>query len=187
MRFRHEADAEQLRAWLARHAQELVGTANGELLDWLLGELADSVHPHGWQASGEVGGYAARALAMHAVNAGTFDLILDGGRATHLTPDALLDAASCLPEPPPHDSVAADAFFAHLGGVTPAGQGEWVAWLHLMATARGDAGGRPVPGGRRRATALEGALGRLASSGWLPRPLHRAGVRGESRDRAPGR
>lgn len=139
VRFRHETDAERLRAWLAQHAQELVGTANGELLDWLLGELADSAHPHGWQASGEVGGYAARALAMHAVNAGMFDLILDGGRAAHLAPDALLDAASCLPEPPPHDSVAADAFFAHLGGVTPAGQGEWVAWLHLMATARGDA------------------------------------------------
>ncbi|MFH9224913.1 SUKH-4 family immunity protein [Streptomyces lydicus] len=138
VRFRHEAEAERLRARLAQHAQELVGTANRELVDWLLGELANVAPPDGWGVSGAVAGYAAQALAMHAVNAGAFDRILDGGTAAHLTPDALLDAASCLPEPAPHDSVAADAFFAHLCGVTPAGQGEWVAWLHLMATARGD-------------------------------------------------
>ncbi|MFJ9413957.1 SUKH-4 family immunity protein [Streptomyces sp. NPDC101227] len=139
VRFRHEAEAERLRAALVRHERELVDRANGELLDWLSGEPTDPARPGSWSASGEVGGYAARALAMHAVNAGAFDRILEGEHAAHLTPDALLDAASCLPEPPPHDSVAADAFFAHLSGVTPADQGEWVAWLHLMATARGDA------------------------------------------------
>ncbi|KAA6221784.1 hypothetical protein CP973_07225 [Streptomyces albofaciens JCM 4342] len=141
VRFRQESDAEELRAAhsSASTAPEQLAAVHGEIVRWLVDEDTLPAHPLGWQAAGEIGLYAARALPVHAVHAQRFGLFIEDGKlAANVTQDALLDANSCLEEKAPGDSVVSDAFFAHLNGVTPPGQGEWAAWLHLMATARGD-------------------------------------------------
>ncbi|MGV9566423.1 SUKH-4 family immunity protein [Streptomyces sp. NPDC003480] len=98
-------------------------------------------HPEGWAASGGVGRYAAQGLAMHAVQAGEFEELLDDGRVlANLPQTALLDAAHCAYDGSLFGSnAAADAVFLRMYGVAPSSQAQWAAWLHLMAKARDDA------------------------------------------------
>ncbi|MEU2787691.1 SUKH-4 family immunity protein [Streptomyces sp. NPDC007100] len=139
VRFHREADAEELRGAEESATGQQPGAVHRAIMQWLLDEFAGSSYPQGWQAAGDIGAYAAQALPAHAVHAGEFDrFVADGRLVANVAQDALLDAGSCLAEGAPGDSVVSDAFFAHLHGVMPSSQGEWSAWLHLMATARGD-------------------------------------------------
>ncbi|MEV8091060.1 SUKH-4 family immunity protein [Streptomyces nigra] len=135
--FIDEAVAEALRR---DTPAELSQRVNSHMVAWLRGLASRLRHPDGWAASGPLGRYAAHGLAMHAVQAGEFDTLLrDGEVLANLPPSALLDAAHCAHEGSvPDTNAAADAVHLHMYGVTPAEQGEWAAWLHLMATARND-------------------------------------------------
>ncbi|MGW6475228.1 SUKH-4 family immunity protein [Streptomyces nigra] len=135
--FADESVAEALR----RDASaELSRRVNGHMVAWLRGLAPRLRHPEGWAAAGPLGRYAAHGLAMHAVQAGEFDTLLhDGEVLANLPPSAFLDAAHCAHEGSvPDTNAAADAVHLHMYGVTPAEQGEWAAWLHLMAEARND-------------------------------------------------
>ncbi|MFK4869625.1 SUKH-4 family immunity protein [Streptomyces sp. CSMPJR101] len=135
--FADESVAEALR----RDASaELSRRVNGHMVAWLRGLAPRLRHPEGWAAAGPLGRYAAHGLAMHAVQAGEFDTLLrDGEVLANLPPSAFLDAAHCAHEGSvPDTNAAADAVHLHMYGVTPAEQGEWAAWLRLMAEARND-------------------------------------------------
>ncbi|UQA95318.1 SUKH-4 family immunity protein [Streptomyces halobius] len=137
VRFCHEYDADRLRDSTPVALRRAV---NHRICAWLRAHTAGLYHADGWQASGDIGGYAATALPMHALHAGESDLLINDGRlAANVAQDALLDALSCMPDPVPGNSGASDAFYAHLNGIAPPSQREWAAWLHLMAVARGDA------------------------------------------------
>jgi hypothetical protein len=77
---------------------------------------------------------------MHAVQAGTFEELLDDGLVlANLPQTAFIDAAHCaFNGSVPGGTPAADAMYLAMYDVYPTTQGEWAAWLHLMATARGD-------------------------------------------------
>ncbi|GAB2765224.1 SUKH-4 family immunity protein [Streptomyces bullii] len=135
--FADEAVAEALRR---ETPAELSKQVNSHMARWLR-ELAPRLrHPDGWAASGPLGRYAAQGLAMHAVQAGEFDeLLRDGGVLANLPQNALLDAAHCAHDGSvPGSNAAADAVYLWMYGVAPTDQGEWAAWLHLMAKARND-------------------------------------------------
>ncbi|TJZ55723.1 hypothetical protein FCH28_10435 [Streptomyces piniterrae] len=137
VRFIDETLAEALRRATDR---ELTLRVNRHMVEWLR-EIAPQLgHARGWAASGEVGRYAANGLAMHAVQAGSFEELLgDGGVIAHITQEALLDAAHCAFEGSiPGNNPAADTVHLWSYGVAPSTQPEWAAWLHLMATARED-------------------------------------------------
>ncbi|MFB8756013.1 SUKH-4 family immunity protein [Streptomyces nigra] len=135
--FIDEAVAEALRR---DTPAELSQRVNSHMVAWLRGLASRLRHPDGWAASGPLGRYAAHGLAMHAVQAGEFDTLLRAGEIlANLPQSALLDAAHCAHDGSvPDTNAAADAVYLHMYGVTPAEQGEWAAWLHLMATARND-------------------------------------------------
>ncbi|MEV6668466.1 SUKH-4 family immunity protein [Streptomyces nigra] len=135
--FADEAVAEALRR---DTSAELSRRVNGHMVAWLRGLAPRLRHPEGWAAAGPLGRYTAHGLAMHAVQAGEFDTLLrDGEVLANLPPSAFLDAAHCAHEGSvPDTNAAADAVHLHMYGVTPAEQGEWAAWLHLMAAARND-------------------------------------------------
>ncbi|WJY38397.1 SUKH-4 family immunity protein [Streptomyces sp. P9-2B-2] len=143
--FVDEAVAESLRR---ETAPETVTRVNRHMTAWLRTLAPELAHPDGWTASGALGTYAAAGLAMHAAQADheqkwttqTLDeLVARGELVAHLPQTALLDAARCA-----HyggiggNSAAADAAYLWDYGVVPATQPAWAAWLHLMATARGD-------------------------------------------------
>ncbi|WP_030896530.1 SUKH-4 family immunity protein [Streptomyces sp. NRRL S-474] len=135
--FADEAVAEALRRETPAELSEQV---NRHMVRWLR-ELAPRLrHPDGWAASGPLGRYAARGMTMHAVQAGEFDeLLRDGGVLANVPQKALLDAADCAHGGSvPGSNAAADAVYLWMYGVAPTDQGEWAAWLHLMATARND-------------------------------------------------
>ncbi|MFJ6650960.1 SUKH-4 family immunity protein [Streptomyces sp. NPDC091290] len=119
---------------------ELSRRVNSHMVAWLRGSAPRLRHPDGWAASGPLGRYAAHGLAMHAVQAGEFDTLLrDGQVLANLPQSSFLDAAHCAHDGSvPDTNAAADAVHLHMYGVNPAEQGEWAAWLHLMATARHD-------------------------------------------------
>ncbi|MHC5257540.1 SUKH-4 family immunity protein [Streptomyces sp. UC4497] len=124
---RRQADAEQL------------VRVNRHLVDWLLRTSDDLRHPEGWAKSGPVGLYAAAGLAMHAVQAGSYEELLHDGRTVaHLPQTALIDAARSHSSIIPGSTPAADAIRLWGRGVVPGHQREWASWLHLMAWSRGD-------------------------------------------------
>ncbi|MFF8897339.1 SUKH-4 family immunity protein [Streptomyces lydicus] len=131
-------------------AAETVTRVNRHMTAWLrtIAGEAELDHPEGWAASGPLGGYAAGGLAMHAARADheqkwtaqtLDDLVARGELVAHVPQTALLDAARCA-----HhggigsNTAAADAAYLWDYGVVPPSQAAWAAWLHLMATARGD-------------------------------------------------
>ncbi len=136
--FADEAVAEALRRETPAELSEQV---NSHMVRWLRGLAPRLRHPDGWAASGPLGRYAAHGLAMHAVQAGEFDeLLREGGVLANLPQNALLDAAHCAYDGSvPGSNAAADAVYLWMYGVAPTAQGEWAAWLHLMAMARNDA------------------------------------------------
>ncbi|MGD6756188.1 SUKH-4 family immunity protein [Streptomyces sp. BH105] len=122
---RREVDAEDLRR------------VNAHVVDWLLRTSAEFRHPEGWARSGPVGLYAAAGLAMHAVQAGSYEeLLADGRTAAHLPQTALIDAARSHSGIIPGNSPAADAIHLWGWGVVPNRQRDWASWLHLMAWSR---------------------------------------------------
>ncbi|UYB42322.1 SUKH-4 family immunity protein [Streptomyces sp. Je 1-4] len=194
--FVDEAVAESLRR---ETAPETVTRVNRHMTAWLRTLAPELAHPDGWAASGALGTYAAAGLAMHAAQADheqkwttqTLDeLVARGELVAHLPQTALLDAARCA-----HyggigsNSAAADAAYLWDYGVVPASQTAWAAWLHLMATARGDedfvagllASGirlpwkavwtrwRP-PGGFHTSFLAPGVVGETAEVRWHGRP-----------------
>jgi hypothetical protein len=136
--FADEAVAEALRRETPAELSERV---NSHMVRWLRGLAPRLRHPDGWAASGPLGRYAAQGLAMHAVQASEFDeLLREGGVLANLPQNALLDAAHCAHDGSvPGSNAAADAVYLSMYGVAPTDQGEWAAWLHLMAKARNDA------------------------------------------------
>ncbi|MGW5482137.1 SUKH-4 family immunity protein [Streptomyces sp. NPDC004008] len=127
---------------LRRRMPETLSTqVHRHVARWLLETHPQFHHPEGWAASGPVGGYAAQGLAMHTVQAGEFEELLDDGRVlANLPQTALLDAAHCAYDGSLFGSnPAADAVFLQMYGVAPSSQAQWAAWLHLMAAARDDA------------------------------------------------
>ncbi|MEU7223529.1 SUKH-4 family immunity protein [Streptomyces chrestomyceticus] len=108
-------------------------------VDWLVRSAPEFLHPEGWSKRDAVGLYAATGLAMHAVQAGTYDEILRDGRViANLPQTALMDAARSSTSLVPGNSAAADAIHLWGWGITPRQQTEWASWLHLMALSRGD-------------------------------------------------
>ncbi|MFJ7078868.1 SUKH-4 family immunity protein [Streptomyces sp. NPDC098781] len=103
--------------------------------------LTEQLSPvEGWAASGPVGHYIAHALPVHALQADNLDEIQgEGSLVAHLDPAALLDAANQQTPAIPNETLVGDAAALWVGGVGSVSQPEWAAWLHLMATARGDA------------------------------------------------
>ncbi|MFJ6749848.1 SUKH-4 family immunity protein [Streptomyces sp. NPDC091266] len=135
--FRDERVAEALR----RSVDPSRGRATHlHLVRHLLSWSTTSRHPRGWAQSGATGRYAALGLAMHAVQAGTFDEVQrNGSVVAHLDQVALLDAANCTGDTLiDAESPAGDAAHLWMSGVDSLEQSEWAAWLHLMSTARGD-------------------------------------------------
>jgi hypothetical protein len=194
--FTDEGLAETLRQ---EASAETVTRVNRHMTTWLR-SLSDEIrHPGGWAAGGPLGTYAAMGLAMHAAQAEhdqkwtatTFDeLVSDATLVAHIPQTSLMDAAHCA-----HNGVvgennaAADAMYLWDYGVVPPAQGEWAAWLHLMATARGDtvfASGLPAsgirmpwraqwtrwrpPGGYHPAFLEPGTIGELVEVRWRGRP-----------------
>lgn len=135
--FADESVAEALRR---QAPAELNRRVNSHMVRWLRDLAPRLRHPDGWAASGALGRYAAHGLAMHAVQAGEFDALLrDGEVLANLPQHALLDAAHCAHGGTvPDTNAAADAVYLWMYGVAPTEQGEWAAWLHLMAMARND-------------------------------------------------
>ncbi|MGX1762325.1 SUKH-4 family immunity protein [Streptomyces lydicus] len=112
---------------------------NGHVAAWLIRSTPDFRHPEGWARRGAVGLYAATGLAMHAVQAGTYEEVLRDGRViANLPQSALMDAARSITFLIPGNTAAADALHLWGWGVTPQRQTEWASWLHLMAFSRGD-------------------------------------------------
>ncbi|MFE2431315.1 SUKH-4 family immunity protein [Streptomyces sp. NPDC059373] len=140
--FRDEEVAESLRRDAERTDPDILRRTGAHLTRRLREAAPDFRHPAGWAASGPVGAYAAAGLAMHTAQAGRFeaDLLGDGEAIANIPRTGLLDAARCAfgAEGLPGGNAAADANYLALYGVAPASQPEWAAWLHLMATARGD-------------------------------------------------
>lgn len=151
VRFMDESLAEELRRGTDEREVENV---NRHLVRWLCDLSPEFQHPEGWSKHGPEGAYAATGLAMHAARAGYYqglpadyegparvfgDLLQDGQAMANVPQLLLLDAAACASFGTlPGNSAAADASYLWLYGMIPAAQGEWAAWLHLMATARGD-------------------------------------------------
>lgn len=136
--FTDESIPEEVRR---RTSEEVSDRVNRHMSRWLRDIAPQLRHPEGWAHSGPVGAYAADGLAMHAVQAGDFnELLSDGEVLANLPQSALMDAAHCAYDGSLFGSnPAADAVFLQLNGVMPITQGEWASWLHLMATARGNA------------------------------------------------
>ncbi|TJZ54567.1 hypothetical protein FCH28_15850 [Streptomyces piniterrae] len=112
---------------------------HGHLTTWLMRSAPDMRHPDGWARHGAIGLYAATGLAMHAVQAGTFDEVLRDGRViANLPQTALMDAARSISFLIPGNTAASDAIHLWGWGVTPRHQTEWASWLHLMALSRDD-------------------------------------------------
>ncbi|MYT70394.1 MULTISPECIES: SUKH-4 family immunity protein [unclassified Streptomyces] len=112
---------------------------NRHMVTWLLRTSADFRHPEGWAKAGAVGLYAATGLAMHAVQAGTYEeLLRDGGVVAHLPQASVMDSARSHSFIIPGNSPASDALHLWNWGVVPRSQGEWASWLHLMAWSRDD-------------------------------------------------
>ncbi|MFJ9420053.1 SUKH-4 family immunity protein [Streptomyces sp. NPDC101227] len=66
-------------------------------------------------------------------------LLKDGGALANIPQTTLMDAARCaFLGDIPGNSAAGSAIHLWSYGVIPPHQREWAAWLHLMATARGD-------------------------------------------------
>ncbi|UZJ31476.1 SUKH-4 family immunity protein [Streptomyces endophytica] len=145
---------EDLAEALRRDASdEEVGRVDRHMAAWLLRKSPEFRHAEGWAKSGPEGRYAAMGLAMHAAQAqvaaaGSFgeeqqgpfaELLRDGGTVANIPQTTLLDAARCaFLDDLPGNSAAGAALYLWSYGVIPAHQQEWAAWLHLMATARGD-------------------------------------------------
>ncbi|MGW5247178.1 SUKH-4 family immunity protein [Streptomyces sp. NPDC004129] len=127
---------------LRRRTPETLSTqVHRHMARWLRETHPQFHHPEGWATSGPVGRYAAQGLAMHAVQAGEFEELLDNGSVlANLPQTELLDAAHCAYDGSLFGSnAAADAVFLRMYGVAPSSQAQWAAWLHLTATARDDA------------------------------------------------
>ncbi|MGW3010702.1 SUKH-4 family immunity protein [Streptomyces sp. NPDC001219] len=134
--FVDEALAESLRRRV--DADELT-CVNRHMVAWLLRTSSDFRHPEGWAKAGAVGLYAAAGLAMHAVQAGTYEeLLRDGRTVANLPQSTLMDSARSRSFVIPGNSPAADAIHLWGWGITPQRQVEWASWLHLMACSRDD-------------------------------------------------
>ncbi|MFC7911413.1 SUKH-4 family immunity protein [Streptomyces nigra] len=112
---------------------------NARLMTRLLALAEQLTSPEGWAATGRVGHYLAHALPAHALQAERFDDVSGDGRlVAHIAPTALLDAANQRAAAIPSETLVGDAAALWVAGVGSVSQSEWAAWLHLMATVRGD-------------------------------------------------
>ncbi|WP_407553268.1 SUKH-4 family immunity protein [Streptomyces sp. Pv4-95] len=136
--FRRESFADRLRN-SAR--PELMASVGANIVSWLRAREEELRHPLGWAASGPVGLYAARGLAMHAAHSGHLPSVLEDGVAlANIGQREILDAACAASKlgDAATDSAASDARQLWRCGVDPDGsQAAWAAWLHLTHTARG--------------------------------------------------
>ncbi|MFI0709770.1 SUKH-4 family immunity protein [Streptomyces inhibens] len=149
--FADENLAQEIRRGMA---PEEISRVDRHMAEWLKEISSEFRHPEGWAKSGPEGLYAAAGLAMHAaqadfaesVSAGDGELrapfealLQDGGALTNIPQVTLMDAARCaFIGEVPGNTAAGDAIHLWSYGVIPPSQPEWAAWLHLMATARGD-------------------------------------------------
>ncbi|WP_327657687.1 SUKH-4 family immunity protein [Streptomyces sp. NBC_00483] len=135
--FVDEGVAEALRAGTAPDELQRV---NGHLAHWLLQSMSAFRHPEGWARSGVLGLYAATGLAMHAVQAGTYEELERNGEAVANIPQSvLMDAGrTAAGYVIPRDTPAADAKQLWTWGVVPNNQRSWASWLHLMTLSRND-------------------------------------------------
>ncbi|WP_326621007.1 SUKH-4 family immunity protein [Streptomyces decoyicus] len=150
--FVDESLAEELRRGTA---DDEIGRVDRHMNEWLRRISPEFRHPEGWAKSGPEGLYAATGLAMHAAQADFAewlssgdsepratlfkDLLRDGGLLAHIPQTALMDAACCtFIGDIPGNTAAGAAVRLWSYGVIPSTQPEWAAWLHVMATARGD-------------------------------------------------
>ncbi|RDS62766.1 hypothetical protein DWC19_25315 [Streptomyces sp. M7] len=112
---------------------------NARLMTRLLAFAEQLTSPEGWSATGPAGHYLAHALPAHALQAERFDDVSGDGRlVAHIAPTALLDAANQRAAAIPSETLVGDAAALWVAGVGSVSQPEWAAWLHLMATVRGD-------------------------------------------------
>ncbi|MHC5257543.1 SUKH-4 family immunity protein [Streptomyces sp. UC4497] len=186
--FVDEGVAEALRPEIA---SDELQRANRHLAQWLLQSVSTFRHPEGWARSGALGLYAAAGIAMHAVQAGTYEELLRNSKAIANIPQSVLmdSGATALRYYAPGDSPAADAMHLWAWGVIPDSQGSWASWLHLMARARGDHEAADViaasgvslpwqakwtnwrpPGGFHPAYLQSGKIHALAEVRWRGRP-----------------
>ncbi|MEW2402671.1 SUKH-4 family immunity protein [Streptomyces sp. NPDC046862] len=180
VRFRDERVAEALRRTIE---PDVVRAVNVEVVEWLRDQAM----------AGATGPYLTQGLAMHAVQAGEFASVQRSGRlVAHLDQVALIDAAlSDAPYAIDGESPAGDAVNLWMCGVDSLPQDEWVSWLHLMSTVRGDlrtaadivASGRHLPW--RVRWARWRPPGSLSAEFVRPGPLGRPSVAPE--DYCPGR
>ncbi|MEV5124367.1 SUKH-4 family immunity protein [Streptomyces decoyicus] len=150
--FVDESLAEELRRGMA---DDEIGRVDRHMTEWLRRISPEFRHPEGWAKSGPEGLYAATGLAMHAAQADFAewlssgdsepratlfkDLLRDGGVLAHIPQTALMDAARCaFIGDIPGNTAAGAAVRLWSYDVIPSTQPEWAAWLHVMATARGD-------------------------------------------------
>ncbi|MFE5240137.1 MULTISPECIES: SUKH-4 family immunity protein [unclassified Streptomyces] len=138
--FVDEGLAEALRRDAGSHIESTgLRRTHQHMVDWLTRTAPDRRHPEGWARHGAMGLYAATGLAMHAVQAGTYDeLLQDGGVVAHLPQTALMDAARSVTFYVPGNTAAADALHLWGWGIVPPSQAEWASWVHLMALTRND-------------------------------------------------
>ncbi|MEU6545395.1 SUKH-4 family immunity protein [Streptomyces sp. NPDC046859] len=137
VRFVDERIVDAIRAETAASDLRLIHTGLMTRLLSLAEQLASS---QGWAATGPVGHYLAHALPAHALQAERLDEVSGDGRlVAHIAPTALLDATNQRATAIPNETLAGDAAALWVAGVGSVSQPEWAAWLHLMATVRGDA------------------------------------------------
>ncbi|MCX4834899.1 SUKH-4 family immunity protein [Streptomyces sp. NBC_01016] len=135
--FVDEGVAEALRA---ATAPDELRRVNSHLSHWLLQSMPTYRHPDGWARSGALGLYAATGLAMHAVQAGTYEELGRNGEAiANIPKSVLMDAGrTAVGFLIPGNTPAADAKQLWTWGVVPDNQRSWASWLHLMTLSRND-------------------------------------------------
>ncbi|MGW5612075.1 SUKH-4 family immunity protein [Streptomyces sp. NPDC003753] len=105
----------------------------------LITHIRESNPGRPWTEAGEVGEYAAKTLPVHAALAGSLEQTLSQGWIlANCEASSVLEAlGTAYPEGVPHGSIAADIRSLEAQGIQPAGQGEWVSWLHHAALSSG--------------------------------------------------
>ena len=130
--FRRESDRHRIR--------RLRPVDHSSLLSALLEPLT-SRGAIAWENLGPTGAYAARAVALHASQAGLLSVVLaDGQIIANLDATGLLQGmAATWPHGIPQGGLALDAHYLEQLGLAAAPHTEWVSWLHHAALNRGNA------------------------------------------------
>ncbi|MFC9237427.1 SUKH-4 family immunity protein [Streptomyces decoyicus] len=128
------------RAESTRHQmRELRPTRHEAVVAFLMQRMAGQATGP-WSASGPLGAYAAKTLALHAAHAGSLEALLDDGAVlANLEAYGLLQGlAAAWPGGVPQGGIAMDAHYLEELGLASAPHPEWVAWLHQATASRGN-------------------------------------------------